>query len=71
MYKRYFTMNELADYIGVSVKTLRNWKTKSPEKLPPHIDLSFGGKYDRWRFDSEVVDAWMRNLNQYDKAACL
>ena len=70
-YRRYMTLTELASYIGVAVITLRKWKANHPEKLPPHIDISFGGKYDIWRFDSEVVDAWMRNLNQYDKAVSL
>ena len=70
-YRRYMTLTELAAYIGVAVITLRKWKSEHPEKLPPHIDISFGGKYDKWRFDSEVVDAWMRNLNRFDKAVGL
>jgi len=72
MYRKYMTFAELADYIGVAVGTLRNWKTYSPEKLPPHIDLSFGGKRDRWRFDSVAVDAWLADLhNIADKAVGL
>lgn len=63
MHRRYMNIAQLAEYLGLSEKTLRNWKTYSPEKLPPHIDLSFGGKRDVWRFDSEVVDEWLRNLN--------
>ena len=63
MYRRYMTLTELADYIGLSVKTLRNWKTNSPEKLPPHIDLTFDSKHDIWRFDSVVVDEWMAEKN--------
>lgn len=62
-YRRYMTLKELADYIGLSVGTLRNWKTYSPEKLPPHIDLGIGRKYDSWRFDSVVVDEWMAEKN--------
>ena len=57
------TLVELAQYIGLSVGTLRNWKTYHPEKLPPHIDLSYGGKHDIWRFDSVVVDEWMADPN--------
>ena len=63
MHRRYMTLKELAEYIGYAEKTLRMWKTYSPEKLPPHIDLSFGGKHDIWRWDSEVVDEWMHRLN--------
>lgn len=71
MPRRYLTLTDLADYIGVSVKTLRNWKTSAPEKLPPHIDISFGGKYDKWRFDSEEVDAWMRSMTSVEQAVGL
>ena len=63
MHRKYMTLTELADYIGLSVGTLRNWKTYSPEKLPPHIDLTFDAKRDVWRFDSVVVDEWMAEKN--------
>ena len=65
MEKRYLTFNELALYIGVAVKTLRNWKTNSPERLPPHIELPSDGVRDMWRFDIVDVDAWMHgNRNE-------
>ena len=71
MARKYLTLKELGAYIGVAPKTLRNWKTSSPEKLPPHIDISFGGKYDKWRFDSEAVDAWMADHNTHEQAVGL
>lgn len=52
-------MNELAEYISVSVKTLRRWKKDHPENLPPHVDLGTAGGNDRWRFDIKEVDTWM------------
>ena len=58
MERRYLTMKDLAAYIGVSFQTLRNWKCMDPSKLPPHVSIS-SGKYDRWRFDVNEVDAWM------------
>lgn len=57
--KTYMDMNSLAAYLGVAVKTLRNWKCSAPHKLPPHVSISTGGKYDKWRFDSEAVDKWL------------
>ena len=40
MARRYMSMSQLADYLGVAVVTLRKWKASRPDKLPPHIDLS-------------------------------
>ena len=59
MSKRYMTFAELGSYIGVATKTLRNWKSSAPHKLPPHVAVSVGGTYDSWRFDSEAVDKWL------------
>lgn len=56
---RYLTMKDLAAYIGLSLQTLYNWKCSDPGKLPPHVSLPSGGKYDKWRFDVSEVDAWM------------
>ena len=64
MAKRYLTITELAEYIGVAVKTLRNWKYAHPELLPPHVVIATGGKYDLWRWDTEDVDAWMHRDQQ-------
>ena len=58
MEKRFLSMQELASYIGVAYKTLRNWKCSNPGRLPPHIAIA-SGKYDTWRFDIAEVDAWM------------
>ena len=66
MGKTYLDMNGLAAYIGLSVKTLRNWKTSNPEKLPPFINVACGGKHDRLRFDVEAVDAWILAMNKHD-----
>lgn len=57
--RRYLSMKDLAEYIGLSFKTLRNWKCTDPGKLPPHVSLPSGGKYDKWRFEVSEVDAWM------------
>ena len=65
MGRRWLTIKQLAEYIGVAEQTLRNWKTYCPSRLPPHTVVTIGGKYDRWRFDSDEVDAWLqRNLLQ-------
>ena len=71
MGRRWLSLNDLADYMGVSVKTLRNWKTTDPGKLPPHVDVNFGGKYAKLRFDSEAVDAWLLSMNGNDKGVAL
>lgn len=63
--RRWLTIKQLAEYIGVGEQTVRNWKTNNPSKLPPHTVVTTGGKYDKWRFDSDEVDAWLqRNLLQ-------
>ena len=59
MPKKYLSLEELAAYIGVAVKTLYNWKSSSPEKLPPHVCIPTGGKREIWRFDVVDVDRWM------------
>ena len=69
MEKRYLTFNELAFYIGVAVKTLRNWKTSTPERLPPHVELPSDGVHDIWRFDVVEVDAWMRRKRNGNEQA--
>ncbi len=57
--KKWLTLTDLATYLGLSVQTLYNWKCSDPGKLPPHVSLPSGGKYDKWRFDVNEVDAWM------------
>ena len=59
MTKRWLTFSDLAAYLGLSLQTLYNWKCSDPGKLPPHVSLPSGGKYDKWRFDVTEVDAWM------------
>lgn len=61
MEKRYLSMKELAEYVGLALQTLYNWKSTTPEKLPPHISLPTSGKRDLWRFDVIDVDAWMHS----------
>lgn len=70
-YRRYMTLTELAQYIGVAVITLRKWKASRPDKLPPHINLSGGGRYDKWIFDSETVDRWLAGFSSEEQAVGL
>lgn len=64
MEKRYLSLAELAVYIGIAEKTLRNWKYSRPELLPPHVVIRTGGVYDIWRWDTRDVDAWMHRENE-------
>lgn len=56
--QRWLSLSDLASYLGVSCKTLRNWKSKDPGKLPPSVSVG-SGKYDKLRFDVAEVDAWL------------
>ena len=70
MAKRYLNIKELGEYIGISEKTLRNWKYSHPELLPPPVIIATCGKYDIWRWDTEDVDAWMHR-QQHEQAVGL
>lgn len=59
MNRKWMSLKDLAEYLGLSVQTLRNWKCSDPSRLPPHVSVTTGGKYDKWRFDVQEVDAWM------------
>ena len=59
MTKTYMNIDQLGAYLGISPKTLRNWKYQDPRKLPPHVAVTTGGKYDKWRWDTETVDTWL------------
>lgn len=59
MGKKYLTIDELAEYIGLSARTLRNWKYSRPDLLPPHVAIDTGGRKKHWRWDTEAVDQWM------------
>lgn len=61
MTKTYMNIDQLGAYLGISPKTLRNWKYLDPRKLPPHVAVTTGGKYDKWRWDSEMVDKWLHD----------
>lgn len=58
MEKRWLSMKDLAQYLGLSLQTLYNWKCSDPGRLPPHTSLSTG-KRETLRFDIAEVDAWM------------
>lgn len=59
MNKCYMNIDQLGAYLGISPKTLRNWKYQDPRKLPPHVAVTTGGKYDKWRWDTDTVDTWL------------
>lgn len=58
MERRYLSIKELADYMGLAVQTIYNLKCSAPDRLPPHVSIA-SGKRDLWRFDVAEVDAWM------------
>lgn len=45
----------LAAKLGLSAETVRQYSTRRPASLPPRV-----GWMKRPRWDSDIVDAWMR-----------
>lgn len=48
------TVEEVAEQLGVAVKTVYQWRSRSPQYGPPAMKV---GKYLRWK--PEVVQAWI------------
>lgn len=48
------TIEELAAELKVPVKTIYDWRSRTPQYGPPAIKV---GRYLRWK--PEVVDAWI------------
>ncbi len=63
MEDRFLTINQLAEFLGYSVKTLRWKKSHHPEDLPPHITLH-NGTYDKWKWDKEEVIRWLNERSR-------
>lgn len=49
------TYEDLAEILQVSPLTLRSWKSRSPEQLPPSVQLG-----RRVRFHPDTVDRWLK-----------
>ncbi|MDD3240424.1 MAG: helix-turn-helix domain-containing protein [Lachnospira sp.] len=53
---RWFSMNEICEYLGISRDTALKWINK--KNMPAH-------KIDRlWRFNVNEIDDWVRNNGQ-------
>lgn len=63
---RYVSIEDAADFLGVSVPTLRQWLKK--ELLPAHKI----GKL--WKFKISELDAWVKsgksNIGKIEKQSC-
>jgi hypothetical protein len=62
---RYFDTNELADILGLSLRTITMRAKHRPWLLPPRAEL-FDRELLRWRQD--IVEAWLTNA---DDLKCL
>lgn len=51
---RLLTAEDVADLLGVAVKTVYQWRSRRPAYGPPAFKV---GKYLRWR--PEAVQAWI------------
>lgn len=56
MEKRLFTTEELAHYLGVRPKTVRNWRSSG--KIPEEAIVPLAGV----RYDKEAIDEWIRSV---------
>lgn len=59
--RKYMTQPEVAEYIGVSVATIRNWMR---DREFPCLRVN----HSVVRFDRDQVDAWMRDQGERSKA---
>ena len=46
--------NQLAEYLCLSIRTIKTYRARKPDKLPPSFMLN--GQY---RWDKAQVDAWL------------
>ena len=60
MIKRWMSVSETAEYLGVAAITIYRWLKK--EQIPAHRI----GK--QWRFDQNVVDAWVKSSASLEDA---
>ena len=56
MEKRLFTTEELAHYLGISPKTVRNWRSSG--KIPEDAIVPLAGV----RYDKDAIDEWIRSI---------
>ena len=59
MTERWLSVEEIADYLGVSKDTIYAWRDK--KGLPAHRIGRF------WKFKANEVDGWVRNGDAADK----
>jgi hypothetical protein len=57
--KKLRTTTWLAERLDLSVTTVEKMRSKSPEKLPPHIN--FGTSI---RYDEDLVEVWLKEKIQ-------
>jgi len=60
MTERWLSVEEIADYLGVSKDTIYAWRDK--KSLPAHRIGRF------WKFKANEVDDWVRNGDAADKS---
>lgn len=52
--ERLLTMKETAAYLNIGYQTFRNYLSKKPDTVPPHITI---GNIKRWRVTD--LDTWI------------
>ncbi|WP_019960616.1 helix-turn-helix transcriptional regulator [Woodsholea maritima] len=60
--ERYVDMNQVADFIGVTLATLRKWRQHGKMPFPTY------GKERFLRFKLSEVDQWMQNSAHFNPA---
>jgi predicted DNA-binding transcriptional regulator AlpA len=64
--KKLLTINDLAEILSVTQKTIRNNRCRFPERVPPAILV--GGAV---RWDPEAVERWLSKKTQSSKSTRL
>ena len=61
----YMNLRQAAEYLGYKPITLRIWKCKHPEKMPPYTVISGRGtNHETLRFSKEDLDQWINEQNR-------
>lgn len=56
----WLTDKETAFQLGISLRTLQNWRSNEPDRLPPASNIGREGGRPLWRFKQSDVDEFLR-----------
>lgn len=56
----WLTDKETAVRLGISLRTLQNWRANEPERLPPASNIGRTGGRPLWRFRQADVESFLR-----------